>query len=607
MRFIKFNISNFRGIKKIELDLSRTLNSQINVLVGLNESGKTTLLEALNHFSYAVDLRKPDPTAGTRSSAIYQSLIPISERSNFKGVISIQATISITRADWARIATYLRVTHDFICAEMVSSFTVNKKFSYKDSQYIGQNNEWSLVFRGRKKGGRKDLVLSGEAWLDCIHFVAALLPQVVYFPAEIFDFPSQIFLEETKSGPVVLSKNEFYYNVFSDALRAIDESLTIETHIFQRLNSPGHSERQNLEALLVKVEQHLTRTVLTVWENIFGQKLEGKQFRVSVQKDNSKRAFLQIKLVDGYEMFDIDERSAGFRWFFVFILITRYRIHRGDPVMFLFDEPAASLHPNAQAQLLKSFQDLTAHCQIIYSTHSHYLVNPKWLESTFVVKNSAAGRADDPFLMNSSSTHITVSPYRTFVGSHPEQYFYYKPILDLLDFAPAPTEFPDNAVLVEGKSDYFLITLMIRMSGIADQTRFFPGGGAGSLDALISLLAGWGKNFVVLLDSDEEGLKQKRRYESKFESLLDKRLFTLEDINSRFSGVAVEALLSPLDIEEIRLLMSPTSVDMTKKQTHRAVQEILVTDENFTLTEFADSNIREIVHFLGAKLALQNS
>lgn len=58
MKFKKFQINKFRGISKATLDLSKTPDGSINVLVGLNESGKTTILEAINHFRSNPDLKK---------------------------------------------------------------------------------------------------------------------------------------------------------------------------------------------------------------------------------------------------------------------------------------------------------------------------------------------------------------------------------------------------------------------------------------------------------------------------------------------------------------------------------------------------------------------
>jgi AAA15 family ATPase/GTPase len=50
MRYRGFEIKNFKGIKHVCLDLSDAPASNIHLLVGLNESGKTTILEALSFF-----------------------------------------------------------------------------------------------------------------------------------------------------------------------------------------------------------------------------------------------------------------------------------------------------------------------------------------------------------------------------------------------------------------------------------------------------------------------------------------------------------------------------------------------------------------------------
>lgn len=49
MKFRSFTIRNFKGISETTLDLGDGTAS-IHTLVGLNESGKTTVLEAINMF-----------------------------------------------------------------------------------------------------------------------------------------------------------------------------------------------------------------------------------------------------------------------------------------------------------------------------------------------------------------------------------------------------------------------------------------------------------------------------------------------------------------------------------------------------------------------------
>ena len=50
MKYTKFIIENYKGIPNVELDLTKKPNFNIFTLVGLNESGKTSLLEAIDLF-----------------------------------------------------------------------------------------------------------------------------------------------------------------------------------------------------------------------------------------------------------------------------------------------------------------------------------------------------------------------------------------------------------------------------------------------------------------------------------------------------------------------------------------------------------------------------
>lgn len=52
MKYMYFEIENFKGIGKIRIELDKSPEMDVYTLVGLNESGKTTILEAINFFGY---------------------------------------------------------------------------------------------------------------------------------------------------------------------------------------------------------------------------------------------------------------------------------------------------------------------------------------------------------------------------------------------------------------------------------------------------------------------------------------------------------------------------------------------------------------------------
>lgn len=98
MRYKYFEIRNFKGIQELRIELSTTPQSHVYTLVGLNESGKTTVLEAINHFSYNTETLAPLELDGY-SIADTHSLIPIANRSNFNGIVSIKTGLELNDED----------------------------------------------------------------------------------------------------------------------------------------------------------------------------------------------------------------------------------------------------------------------------------------------------------------------------------------------------------------------------------------------------------------------------------------------------------------------------------------------------------------------------
>lgn len=440
-----------------------------------------------------------------------------------------------------------------------------------------------------KKGRTAFTKLEKNDWLKAANFVETLLPSIIYFPTELLDFPEKIALETTRSDKPeekIPYKENFYYQVLEDVLKAIDPRLEIETHLLDRAKNSTTGNKQNLEALILRIEAHLDKTVLKEWKSIFKNSSTGKKFRLFLSQDSKRHWQAEIKLADGLGLYSLNERSAGFRWFFAFTMLVRYRTNRNDRILFLFDEPAANLHPRAQMQLLEIFDLLSAKYQFIYTTHSHHLVNPLWLESTYVVKNEAFDDLSEAFDADPAEASISITPYRKFVGSHPEQYFYYKPVLEALEYAPSKLAPTGSCVLIEGKTDFYCFEYFNKI--VFDNKysiSLCPGGGSGSLDTLISLLYGWGQNFVILLDSDKSGIAEKERYKEKFELIVKDKILTLSDIIENSENLRIENLFSDVDLEKIRDTYFPSEKKLKKNHLHQAIQEMLASRQKIDFEE----------------------
>ncbi len=84
----------------------------------------------------------------------------------------------------------------------------------------------------------------------------------------------------------------------------------------------------------------------------------------------------------------LDDRSAGFLWFFSFLVwFSQIRRAMGSNLVLLLDEPGHHLHARAQRDLLRFLREqVIPEVQVIYTTHSPFLVDEahwhslRWIE-----------------------------------------------------------------------------------------------------------------------------------------------------------------------------------------------------------------------------------
>jgi predicted ATP-dependent endonuclease of OLD family len=111
MRYTAFRIQNFKGIKDTTINLRSSSGAAIFAFVGLNESGKTTLLEAIHSFS-------PDRATSELVGGEEKTGVPVRQRvprhliSTFTGDVSVTATVELTEEDKTKIADILRRDHN---------------------------------------------------------------------------------------------------------------------------------------------------------------------------------------------------------------------------------------------------------------------------------------------------------------------------------------------------------------------------------------------------------------------------------------------------------------------------------------------------------------
>lgn len=600
-KFTRFEIHNFKGIKHITFDLAHERGQKVFTLVGLNESGKTTILEAIDFFQRTVPTEEK------------HTLIPKSKKTNFNDKVYVKATILLDDADEKKIEAFLKENKVNLCRK-IQEFTLEKYYQFKNSRFEKEGTFWNIKIIAKR--GSKTSELKGENWQKAIAFIRDnVLPPIVYYPNFLFSFPPRIYLDNNAQDA---KEQVFYRRVVQDILDSIGEGLNIQEHLLERLPSTSSADRESLEAVINKMGSAITDRVFKSWDKIFKptskqkSRSQQREIKISTGRDieaEGGRYYLEIKLKHGSEQYSINELSLGLKWFFSFLLFTEFRKSRSDDngeILFLLDEPASNLHSTAQSKLLETIQELVNESKLIYTTHSHHLISPRWLEGAFIVQNKALDYSNiDIGEYDVSKTDVALTPYRQFVQANPGQNSYFKPILDSLDYQPSHLELVPNIVIVEGKNDFYTLSYFKDIILNRDEfsgLKFYPGNGAGKNDQIVRLYIAWGKDLLVINDDDEAGRKAIQKYRDEIGPVIDGKQFTLRDIDGSWDGFSTENLFTEIDKNLILSQIFPKDPAFSKEKFNSAINYLLTLRKKVELEKTTKERFTLLFEFILKKM-----
>jgi hypothetical protein len=150
--------------------------------------------------------------------------------------------------------------------------------------------------------------------------------------------------------------------------------------------------------------------------------------------------------------FFISDRSKGFYWFFNFVMKLEFnpKVVSGASAIYLLDEPGSYLHAFAQRKLCQKLRDISEKSWVAYCTHSHYLLDPEVIpvNSIMVAEKNGIGAIS---LVPLTSYRSPVSDKRSAL----------QPVLDALQIKPFALDVPTTraTVITEGIYDYFALEL----------------------------------------------------------------------------------------------------------------------------------------------------
>lgn len=329
------------------LELTTPIDPKVSVLIGPNESGKTNFLRALASFN-------PD-----------------------------------TEFDYSLTCQYSDFYYQKKCPEIVIEYAISKE---KRRQLVKISEAFKNIesFHVKKEGPEiadyKIFIDDNEIPISDLKSLLHCLPKIAYFD----DIP--------------LIKNRVdYYSLVDGRPGFTTERNLLKIGGIQDFEvifeDSTHGRRASEEAGRIITEQ-----IRTVWSQE-----PTVEVKLSV---NGKVLYIDIS--DSTTVLDTPEsRSLGFRWYLSFYInfLAQTNEANVNEYIFLIDEPGIHLHPAGQKDLVKVLENLAQKNQVIYTTHSPFMINREFPERVRLVTKSKEGT-----LIDSEAYRQNWKPLRKSIG-----------------------------------------------------------------------------------------------------------------------------------------------------------------------------------------------
>ena len=535
MRLSQVRITNFQSIQ----DSTEFKIGEITCLVGKNEAGKTALLKALYRLN---PIRPSDDQYDVTDNYPRRDLVDYKdaiERKSRKPALVIRATYTLDKATVAEIE---RVYGKDCLPKHNAEVELSKGYSNKTiCSNLTINTQAALSYilgTADLPASESDTLQSQDTVPKAIEFLKSrgsteaiqkLLDRLQNIPdgnisKAIFDniitprLPKYLYFDEYYQMKGQDNLNALKSRRAQESLEEADEPLLGLIDLagldLDQLTDPGKTEA--LIASLEAAESQLSVKVLRYWSQ--NRHLRMKFDIRPAQRDDPPGMTDGMNILgrvhDNKHMVStpLGTRSRGFIWFFSFLAWYSQLRKSNENIILLLDEPGLSLHAKAQADLLRYFEvELKPYHQLIYTTHSPFMVDPSHFDSVRIVQDlSIESNLDEDELPDEKQgTKVITDVLKATADS-------LFPLQSALGYEIHQTLFiGPNCLVVEGASDLLYIQGMSAIlekmgrTGLSTEWTITPVGGSAKISTFVALIgAQTNLNIAVLIDFQKSDRQQ---------------------------------------------------------------------------------------------------
>lgn len=568
MKLTKVRITDFQSVH----DSTEFSVGDVTCLVGKNEAGKTALLKAICRLNPIVETDGSfDATDDYPRSSVsdYEEEVLAGRREQ---ATVVHAVYELEPEDVAAVkGTYGPdcFDGDAPAVTLVKGYgnqleVSNLDVNYKDVlSYLleAANLPQQVASELSQLDSVSDMVkvLSEAEQTDAVQSLTPILQGIAEYG--LFQF----IFDETLKGrlPKFLYFDEYYQMKGQDNLdalkRRVDNNALEESDHpliglidlaglkLDELVSPSRTEA--LIARLEAAENRLTQKVLTYWSQNkhLRMKFDIRPAQSGDGPGMNKGTNILGRIQDTKHMVStpLRTRSRGFVWFFSFLAWYSKLQKEGENLILLLDEPGLSLHAKAQEDLLRYFdEELKFHHQLLYTTHSPFMVDPKHFGRVRIVQDRSIEADSDDLPEEMQGTKVLTD----VLEATPDSLF---PLQGALGYEIHQSLFiGPNCLVVEGTSDLLYIQTMSAIlqerghRGLSAEWTITPVGGADKVPTFVALIGAQTKlNIAVLVDFQK---KDRQSLENLYKSKLlrEKQLMTFADFTDG-SEADIEDMFAP--------------------------------------------------------------
>ena len=527
MKLTRVRVTDFQSVRdSTEFDIG-----DVTCLVGKNEAGKTALLQAIYRLRPIVDTDVGYSVTDDyprRDVADYEHEIDEEKR---KHAMVARLTYELDEADADTIAMVFG-------PKALSSRTLTISKAYEQNSitfFLSVNHKAALqhILSGysvpdetldalkscstpdEAKGIVADLeqteaIQSITKWLNAI-VAAGSVDRYIYNMILSARVPKFMYFDEYYQMRGCDNIDALKQRVANKTLEKSDHpmlGLIRKARLdLDSLLAPGRT--RDLKNKLEGAGNHLTKSIIKYWSQNKNLQMRFDVRPPQPEDPEGMRNGTNIwaEIYDTLHMVttELGARSRGFVWFFSFLAWYGDVQRDKQNVILLLDEPGLSLHGKAQGDLLRYFEEeLVPNHQVIYSTHSPFMVDPARFDRVRIVQDRSVD-ADKDLPDGEAGTKVTTDA----LESTDDSLF---PLQGALGYDIAQTLFVGpNSLIVEGVSDLLYLQVMTGVlqaagrEGLSTGWTITPVGGSDKVPTFVALLGSQTRmNIATLIDFQEK-------------------------------------------------------------------------------------------------------